>query len=527
MSNTAQLAVAIFIGTVSFGSAHAIDYLDVDIQLDEVERGTFCESCRTYPTLDGEVVETGGKFTGHHSILRLHLTLDSSVRVSDLEFSLIFMDPTGTQYRVSPFDSVHDDDVWSLPGDGASLAGWHAACKEPVSSISRGGSASTSPCFPLKPSMTPTSLAVFSTNYPGYAQIITFMPNDCDNLQSPEYCGGEWNLDRVDGQFTYFVENAEAYDNHQPGYSDTLRDGVEAGFDAWERLNQSIRFVPTTDLGLADITVGMGGTGEDYEDKTDTFGRVNEVGCLVDMVYDCTITLFVENDYSGSGLTLMGPEMIEFVTAHEIGHLLGFPHHASALHLMYSPLDNTRSWYEDHEYMWTVPDIQQPDRPSGEAATPDTLVAMIAAYEVMRAIVIQQDRIDMETWLVMDGMIQNIFERIGVDDNAPEPVRVPATTSTSTVLVRAGSAPGCEKTNTCLSPTTFRIATGTTVTWDNISNVPHALTSGTLTDGGPDGRFDSSLIRAGATFSHTFDTPGEYPYFCLIHPWVSGTITVQ
>ena len=41
--------------------------------------------------------------------------------------------------------------------------------------------------------------------------------------------------------------------------------------------------------------------------------------------------------------------------------------------------------------------------------------------------------------------------------------------------------------------------------------------------------FDSSLFMAGSTFSVKFDdfTPGEYPYFCMVHPWMQGIVTVQ
>ena len=39
--------------------------------------------------------------------------------------------------------------------------------------------------------------------------------------------------------------------------------------------------------------------------------------------------------------------------------------------------------------------------------------------------------------------------------------------------------------------------------------------------------FDTSLIHAGGSFSHTFDTAGTYPYFCMVHPWMAGTVIVQ
>jgi len=39
--------------------------------------------------------------------------------------------------------------------------------------------------------------------------------------------------------------------------------------------------------------------------------------------------------------------------------------------------------------------------------------------------------------------------------------------------------------------------------------------------------FDSSLIMAGGSYSHTFDTAGTYVYFCMVHPWMEGTVIVE
>ncbi|MCH6571973.1 MAG: hypothetical protein IH780_05365, partial [Thaumarchaeota archaeon] len=49
---------------------------------------------------------------------------------------------------------------------------------------------------------------------------------------------------------------------------------------------------------------------------------------------------------------------------------------------------------------------------------------------------------------------------------------------------------------------------------------------GTPSDG-PDGTFDSSLFMAGTTFEHTFDEAGTYDYFCMVHPWMTGTVQVN
>ena len=87
------------------------------------------------------------------------------------------------------------------------------------------------------------------------------------------------------------------------------------------------------------------------------------------------------------------------------------------------------------------------------------------------------------------------------------------------------SIPGCEETNECFLPYMVTIHPGDEVVWSNDDSAAHTVTSGTAADG-VDGFFDSSLFMASATFSHTFDTLGEYDYFCMVHPWMIGKVFV-
>jgi len=95
----------------------------------------------------------------------------------------------------------------------------------------------------------------------------------------------------------------------------------------------------------------------------------------------------------------------------------------------------------------------------------------------------------------------------------------------ATVENAAGSStPGCEP--DCFIPSTVVITVGGTVTWENTDTAAHTSSSGTPVDG-PDGVFDSSLVMAGASFSHTFDSAGTFDYFCMVHPWMTGTVIVE
>ena len=99
---------------------------------------------------------------------------------------------------------------------------------------------------------------------------------------------------------------------------------------------------------------------------------------------------------------------------------------------------------------------------------------------------------------------------------------------TATVRNPVGtSVPGCEETDECFIPSVVTVDVGGTVTWINEDAAAHTVTSGVLADGGPDGVFDSGLFAPETEFSHTFEEVGEYPYFCMVHPWMNGMVVVQ
>jgi predicted secreted protein with PEFG-CTERM motif len=64
-----------------------------------------------------------------------------------------------------------------------------------------------------------------------------------------------------------------------------------------------------------------------------------------------------------------------------------------------------------------------------------------------------------------------------------------------------------------------------TIVWKNADTAAHTVTSGSASDG-PDDLFDSGLFGPGKSFLHKFTETGHYPYYCLVHPWMEGTIIV-
>jgi len=62
------------------------------------------------------------------------------------------------------------------------------------------------------------------------------------------------------------------------------------------------------------------------------------------------------------------------------------------------------------------------------------------------------------------------------------------------------------------------------VRWENADTAAHTVTSGS--PGAVDGVFDSSLFGPGKGFQYQFTEVGDYEYFCLVHPWMTGIVTV-
>ncbi|MDQ3888804.1 MAG: plastocyanin/azurin family copper-binding protein [Thermoproteota archaeon] len=94
--------------------------------------------------------------------------------------------------------------------------------------------------------------------------------------------------------------------------------------------------------------------------------------------------------------------------------------------------------------------------------------------------------------------------------------------TTNSVSIVPGSS---TLTNNAFQPNPVQVSVGSTVTWTNNDAQPHTATSGQ--NATPDGRFDSGIMAPAATFEHTFTEAGEYPYFCLLHPNMVGTVSVS
>ena len=74
--------------------------------------------------------------------------------------------------------------------------------------------------------------------------------------------------------------------------------------------------------------------------------------------------------------------------------------------------------------------------------------------------------------------------------------------------------------NFSFAPGALTVPVGTTVTWTNRDDIPHTVVS-------TDGAFKSKVLDTDEKFSFTFSKAGSYPYFCSIHPKMTGKVIVQ
>jgi plastocyanin len=74
--------------------------------------------------------------------------------------------------------------------------------------------------------------------------------------------------------------------------------------------------------------------------------------------------------------------------------------------------------------------------------------------------------------------------------------------------------------NFSFGPQSVTVPVGATVTWVNRDDIPHTVVS-------TDGVFKSKVRDTDEKFSYTFTKAGTYPYFCSVHPKMTGQVIVQ
>jgi plastocyanin len=97
---------------------------------------------------------------------------------------------------------------------------------------------------------------------------------------------------------------------------------------------------------------------------------------------------------------------------------------------------------------------------------------------------------------------------------------MPEALSAGEAAAQATNAAAVRIDNFNFTPPALVVAPGTTVTWTNADDSPHSVRE-------KDGKFKSAALDTDDTFSQTFTAPGEYEYFCSIHPRMIGKVVVK
>jgi plastocyanin len=95
-----------------------------------------------------------------------------------------------------------------------------------------------------------------------------------------------------------------------------------------------------------------------------------------------------------------------------------------------------------------------------------------------------------------------------------------APASSPPIAPAASAGPVVKIDNFTFGPTALVVKPGTTVTWINGDDVPHAVVA-------VDSSFRSKVLDTGDRYAFTFAKIGEYAYFCSLHPHMVGKIVVR
>jgi plastocyanin len=169
---------------------------------------------------------------------------------------------------------------------------------------------------------------------------------------------------------------------------------------------------------------------------------------------------------------------------------------------------------------------------SSEPKTSSSFGADLAAKVKEEALKMEEVKVEEKTKESDEMKSMELEEEISMKETQDEThdetmMKEPAGPTTHNVDIPAGtSTPGCESNNSCFIPADITINAGDTVNWINVDTAAHTVTGGNPSDE-PSGVFDSSLVMGSASYAFTFNDKGSFDYFCMVHPWMVGSVTVN
>jgi plastocyanin len=156
-----------------------------------------------------------------------------------------------------------------------------------------------------------------------------------------------------------------------------------------------------------------------------------------------------------------------------------------------------------------------------------TLVLMLLSLSVASSIAISAPYYASAQGVTGQGGANATNATMNGPGNATNATGATGANAGTSVSIVSGSS---SLSDTAYQPNPIQVSVGNTVTWTNDDSQPHTVTSGG--NGQPDNKFNSSpnfnpLMAPGQTFSFTFTQAGDYPYFCMLHPNMIGTVSVS
>jgi LPXTG-motif cell wall-anchored protein len=108
---------------------------------------------------------------------------------------------------------------------------------------------------------------------------------------------------------------------------------------------------------------------------------------------------------------------------------------------------------------------------------------------------------------------------VGSQPTTPPPPSDPAPTAVTVSRAGASASKSVSIVDFAFNPGSITVNAGDTVQWTNNGKVPegHDVTGDGL---------DSGLLKAGESYSHTFNGAGTFSYICSIHPSMKGSVKV-
>ena len=249
-------------------------------------------------------------------------------------------------------------------------------------------------------------------------------------------------------------------------------------------------------------------------------------------VYDGMVELTITSDIVdgvGEKIALYNSGDLEDAQAVEAVHLTAEPQNVDP--------ELIRA-IEEYTYQYELNEISLPELIEGVTEVYDGMVELTITSDLIEDIGVQlvvydSGRVSPEfTAEEIDEIIEKAELAAAKASMSEDTIPVMKELPPNTVDIPAGTAvPGCEIDDWCYMSSKLTVDVGTTITWINSDTLPHTVTSGSDDADAvgldvPNG-FDSGFMSGGDEYEQVFDVAGFYDYYCQLHPWMMGSVTVE